>query len=69
MSYYMHCLYRSNMHVLVLQTGVSAAVIYRDSDNEVRQAFPLGISGNIWAVVGPRKSLHGTRGFRGATRT
>jgi hypothetical protein len=37
MSYYMHCLYRSNMHVLVLQTGVSAAVIYWDSDNEVQQ--------------------------------
>lgn len=31
----MHCLYRSNMHVLVLQTGVSAAVIYRDGDNDV----------------------------------
>lgn len=55
------------MHVLVLQTGASAAVIYWDSDNEVQQAFPLGISGNIWAVVGARKPLHGTRGFHGAT--
>ena len=45
MSYYMHCLYRSNMHVLVLQTGVGAAVIYRDDVNEVQQELPLGISG------------------------
>lgn len=47
MSYYMHCLYRSNMHVLVLQTGVGAAVIYRDDVNEVQQELPLGISGTL----------------------
>lgn len=41
----MHCLYRSNMHVLVSQAGGSAAVIYGDSDNEVQQELPLGMSG------------------------
>lgn len=65
----MHCLYRSNMHVLVLQTGVSAAVIYRDGDNEVQQELPLGISGNIWAIVGPGRPPHGTRGVYGAKGT
>lgn len=57
------------MHVLVLHTGVRAAVICWDGDNEVQQAFLLGILGSIWAAVSPRKPLHGTRGFRGATRT
>lgn len=39
MSHYMHCLYRSNMHVWVLQTGVGAAVIYRDDVNEAAGAL------------------------------
>lgn len=33
----MHCLYRSNMPVLVFQTGVGAGVIYRDNVNEGQQ--------------------------------
>lgn len=48
------------MHVFVLQTGVSAAVIYRNGDNEVQQELPLGISGNIWVTVGPERPPHGT---------
>lgn len=66
MSYDMHCLYRSNMHVLVLQAGGSAAVIYGDSDNEVQQELPLG---DVWAVVGAWRPLPGTQGFCGATGT
>lgn len=65
----MHCLYRSNMHVLVFAAGVSAAVIYWDGDNEVQQEFLLGTLGDIWAVVRPRKPFHGTQGFHGATGT
>lgn len=49
----MHCLYRSNMHVLVLQTGIIAAV-YGDSDNEVWQKLLLGIlvTSGLWWVLG-----------------
>ena len=47
MSYYMHCLYRSNMLVLVLQTGVGAAVIYRDNVNEVQLEPPWGSQGHL----------------------
>lgn len=65
----MYCLYRSNMHVLVVQTGVIAAVTYGDSGNEVQQELPLGILGNIWAVVGPLGLFRGTQGFHGATGT
>lgn len=53
----MHCLYRSNMHVLVSQAGGSAAVIYGDSDNEVQQELPLGMSGvtsGLWWGHGGR---------------
>lgn len=41
------------MHVLVLQTGVIAAV-YGDSDNEVRQKLPLGmlVTSGLWWVLG-----------------
>ena len=64
----MHCLYRSNMHVFILQTGVSAAVIYRDGDNEVQQELPLGISGNIcamWAQGGHPMALEVSMGPKG----
>lgn len=53
------------MHVLVLQTGVIAAVIYGDSHNEVRQELPLGILGNIWAVVGPQRPLRALKASMG----
>lgn len=56
MSYYMHCLYRSNMHVLVLQTGVSAAVIYQDSDNEVQQGIPAGDLRKYLCCGGPTEA-------------
>lgn len=42
------------MHVLVLQTGVRAALIYGDSDHEGQRESPLGISGHIWAVSAHR---------------
>lgn len=67
MSYYMHCLYRSNMHVLVLQTGVSAAVIYHDARNEVQQKLPLGslgTSGLLWAQRGHFVALEASAGLQ-----
>lgn len=64
----MHCLYRSNMHVLVLQTGVIAAVIYGDSANEVQQGLPWGFwgtSGLWWAHGGCFVALKASMGPQG----
>lgn len=41
---------------------VCAAVVYRDSDNEVQPELPLGIQRNIWAEVGPERPHCGTQG-------